>query len=101
MCRESPTSHGAGLINRLRDVRTIMHNSGSALMASASRPASPGSEAAKTRSRARSSRRASRVRRIILNITGGPELGLFEVNEAAEIVHNAAHQDANLISAPL
>lgn len=34
---------------------------------------------------------------IILNITGGPELGLFEVNEAAEIVHNAAHQDANLI----
>jgi cell division protein FtsZ len=34
---------------------------------------------------------------IILNITGGEELGLFEVNEAAEIVHNAAHQDANLI----
>jgi cell division protein FtsZ len=34
---------------------------------------------------------------IILNITGGPDLGLFEVNEAAEIVHNAAHQDANLI----
>jgi len=31
---------------------------------------------------------ASRTRR---------ELGLFEVNEAAEIVHNAAHQDANLI----
>ena len=34
---------------------------------------------------------------IILNITGGTDLGLFEVNEAAEIVHNAAHQDANLI----
>ncbi len=34
---------------------------------------------------------------IILNITGGADLGLFEVNEAAEIVHNAAHQDANLI----
>src|SRR3712207_9494944 len=34
---------------------------------------------------------------IILNITGGNGLGLFEVNEAAEIVHNAAHQDANLI----
>jgi cell division protein FtsZ len=34
---------------------------------------------------------------IILNITGGSDLGLFEVNEAAEIVHNAAHQDANLI----
>jgi cell division protein FtsZ len=32
-----------------------------------------------------------------LNITGGDDLGLFEVNEAAEIVHNAAHQDANLI----
>jgi cell division protein FtsZ len=32
-----------------------------------------------------------------LNITGGSDLGLFEVNEAAEIVHNAAHQDANLI----
>ena len=34
---------------------------------------------------------------IILNINGGPDLGLFEVNEAAEIVHNAAHQDANFI----
>ena len=34
---------------------------------------------------------------IILNITGGSDLGLFEVNEAAEIVHNSAHQDANLI----
>ncbi len=34
---------------------------------------------------------------ILLNITGGRNLGLFEVNEAAEIVQNAADRDANII----
>ena len=34
---------------------------------------------------------------ILLNITGGPEIGLFEVNEAAEVVTSAADQNANII----
>ncbi len=34
---------------------------------------------------------------VLLNITGGPNLGLFEVNEAAELVSQAADPDANII----
>lgn len=34
---------------------------------------------------------------VLLNITGGSNLGLFEVNEAAELVAQAADQDANII----
>ena len=34
---------------------------------------------------------------ILLNVTGGPEMGLFEVNEAAEVVTGAADQNANVI----
>ena len=34
---------------------------------------------------------------ILLNVTGGPNIGLFEVNEAAEVVTTAADQNANVI----
>ena len=34
---------------------------------------------------------------ILLNITGGHDLGLFEVNEAAEIVQSAADANSNII----
>ena len=34
---------------------------------------------------------------VLLNITGGPNLGLFEVNEAAELVAESADPDANII----
>ena len=34
---------------------------------------------------------------ILLNITGGSDLGLFEVNEAAEIISGAADSDCNII----
>jgi len=34
---------------------------------------------------------------ILLNVTGGTEIGLFEVNEAAEVVTSAADQNANVI----
>jgi cell division protein FtsZ len=34
---------------------------------------------------------------ILLNISGGPDLKLYEINEAAEIVRNASSQDANII----
>jgi cell division protein FtsZ len=37
------------------------------------------------------------ARGILLNISGGSALGLFEVNEAAEIIHGVAHPDANII----
>ncbi len=34
---------------------------------------------------------------ILLNMTGGSDLGLFEVNEAAEIIHSAADRNSNII----
>jgi cell division protein FtsZ len=34
---------------------------------------------------------------ILLNVTGGQDIGLFEVNEAAEVVTSAADQNANVI----
>jgi cell division protein FtsZ len=34
---------------------------------------------------------------VLLNIAGGSDLGLFEVNEAANIIAKAAHPDANII----
>ena len=34
---------------------------------------------------------------VLLNITGGPNLGLYEVNEAAELVAQAADPEANII----
>jgi len=89
-----------GLINLdFADVRTIMQNSSSALMGiGESSSENRGAEAARLAiSSPLLEASIEGATGIILNITGGPELGLFEVNEAAEIVHNAAHQDANLI----
>jgi cell division protein FtsZ len=37
------------------------------------------------------------ARSILLSITGGPNLSLWEVNEAAKSVSEAAHPDANII----
>ena len=37
------------------------------------------------------------ARGILLTIAGGSDLGLFEVNEAAEVIHGVAHPDANII----
>jgi cell division protein FtsZ len=37
------------------------------------------------------------ARGVLLNIAGGSDLGLFEVNEAANIIAKAAHPDANII----
>ncbi len=34
---------------------------------------------------------------ILLNVSGGPDLKLFEVNEAAEIIRNSSSQEANII----
>jgi cell division protein FtsZ len=37
------------------------------------------------------------ARGILLNITGGSDLGLFEINEAAEIISGAADNECNII----
>jgi cell division protein FtsZ len=89
-----------GLVNLdFADVRTIMRDAGSALM---------GIGSASGENRATEAARAAvsspllettieGATGILLNITGGPEIGLFEVNEAAEVVTSAADQNANVI----
>ncbi len=89
-----------GLINLdFADVRTIMHDAGSALMGIGS--AAGENRCAEAAKIAISSplleESVEGATGILLNITGGRELGLFEVNEAAEIIQEAADKDANII----
>jgi cell division protein FtsZ len=89
-----------GLINLdFADVRTIMHDAGSALMGIGQ--SSGESRAADAANMAISSplleESIDGATGILLNITAGNELGLFEVNEAAEIVHSAADPNATII----
>src|SRR2546421_2458695 len=89
-----------GLINLdFADVRTIMHDAGSALMGIGT--ASGESRAAEAAKNAISSplleQSVEGATGILLNITGGNDLGLFEVNEAAEIIQSAASNDSNII----
>jgi cell division protein FtsZ len=89
-----------GLINLdFADVRTIMHDAGSALMGigSASGEQRAGESAKNAISSPLLEESVEGATGILLNITGGRELGLFEVNEAAEIVSSAADQNANII----
>ena len=37
------------------------------------------------------------ARGVIINVTGGPDLSLIEVSEASSIIHEAAHDEANII----
>jgi len=89
-----------GLINLdFADVRTIMHDAGSALMgigsAAGENRAAEAARAAISSPLLESS--VEGATGILLNITGGGDLGLFEVNDAAEIVASAADQNANII----
>src|SRR5438067_2198694 len=89
-----------GLINLdFADVRTIMHDAGSALMGIGSASGeSRATEAAKTAiSSPLLEESVEGAAGILLNITGGRDLGLFEVNEAAEIIASAADSNANII----
>src|ERR1700754_2929033 len=89
-----------GLINLdFADVRTIMHDAGSALMGiGQSGGESRAAEAAKAAiSSPLLEESVEGATGILLNITGGHDLGLFEVNEAAEIVQSAADQNSNII----
>src|SRR6202047_4674848 len=89
-----------GLINLdFADVRTIMRDAGTALMGIGM--ASGENRAAEAAKMAISSplleESVEGATGILLNITGGNDLGLFEVNEAAEIVQSAADQNSNII----
>lgn len=89
-----------GLINLdFADVKTIMKETGSALMGIGH--SSGDKRAADAAKMAISSplleTNIDGAKGVLLNITGGPSLGLYEVNEAAEIVSAAADQDANII----
>ncbi|MDP9376264.1 MAG: cell division protein FtsZ [Actinomycetota bacterium] len=89
-----------GLINLdFADVRTIMQDAGSALMGiGMATGESRAGEAAKAAiSSPLLEESVEGATGILLNITGGRELGLFEVNEAAEIIHSAADANANII----
>jgi cell division protein FtsZ len=89
-----------GLINLdFADVKTVMTDAGSALMGIGS---------------ARGENRATRAAElaissplleasidgamgVLLSVAGGSDLGLFEINEACELVQNAAHPEARII----
>jgi len=89
-----------GLINLdFADVRTVMMDTGSALMGiGVGRGESRAVDAA---NQAISSplleTTIEGAKGILINITGGPDLGLFEVNEAAQVIINAADPEANII----
>jgi cell division protein FtsZ len=89
-----------GLVNLdFADVRTIMRDAGSALMgigeASGENRAAEAARAAVSSPLLETTIEGATG--ILLNITGGPEIGLFEVNEAAEVVTSAADKNANVI----
>jgi cell division protein FtsZ len=89
-----------GLINLdFADVRTIMHDAGTALMGiGAAAGENRAVEAAKMAiSSPLLEESVEGATGILLNITGGRDLGLFEVNEAAEIVASAADSNSNII----
>src|SRR5438132_5515509 len=89
-----------GLVNLdFADVRTIMREAGSALMgigaASGDNRASEAARAAVSSPLLESS--IDGATGILLNVTGGTDIGLFEVNEPAEVVTSAADPNANII----
>jgi cell division protein FtsZ len=89
-----------GLVNLdFADVRTIMRGAGSALMgigaAAGENRAAEAARIAVSSPLLESSIEGATG--ILLNFTGGPEVGLFEVNEAAEVVTGAADASANII----
>jgi cell division protein FtsZ len=89
-----------GLVNLdFADVRTIMTDAGSALMGiGESDGESRAAEAARVAvSSPLLEASVEGATGILLNITGGSDLGLFEVNEAAEVVTGAADANANII----
>jgi cell division protein FtsZ len=92
---------GHGLINLdFNDVRTIMNEMGMALM---------GTGIGRGENRATDAARAAisnplledlsmqGARGVLINFTGGPDMTLFEVEEAAKLIQDASHEEANII----
>lgn len=89
-----------GLINLdFADVRSIMSEGGAALMAVGHGTGE--NRALDAAQEAISSQlldvTIDGARGILFNVTGGPDLSLFEVNEAAEIIRQTAHPEVNII----
>ena len=90
-----------GLINLdFADVKTIMSGMGVAMMGTAM--AEGNTRAVDAANRAISSplledASVKGARGVIINVTGGPDMSLLEVNEALTIIQESAHEDANII----
>jgi len=89
-----------GLINLdFADVRAIMSEGGAALMAVGT---GTGDERAKAAAENAISSKLLDItidgaRGVLFNVTGGPSMTLFEVNQAAAIIRETAHPDVNMI----
>jgi cell division protein FtsZ len=92
-----------GLINLdFADVKSVMHAAGSALMGIGS--ARGEDRAMQAAEKAISSPLLEAgidgAHGVLLSVSGGSDLGLFEINEAARLVSDAAHPEANIIFVP-
>ena len=89
-----------GLINLdFADVRTVMSMGGAALMAIGH---ASGDDRAQIAAEQALSNRLLDVtidgaRGILFNVTGGPDLSLYEINQAASVIRETSHPDVNLI----
>ena len=89
-----------GLINLdFADVKSVMSGAGSALMGIGSARGDNRALLAAEQAIASPLLEASMegAHGVLLSISGGSDLGLFEINEAASLVSDAAHPDANII----
>jgi cell division protein FtsZ len=90
-----------GLINLdFADVKTIMSRMGMAIMGTGIATGQDRANLAATAAISSPLLEDASVqgaRGVIINITGGPDLTLAEVSEASEIIHGAAHEEANII----
>jgi len=89
-----------GLINLdFADVRTVMFEAGSAMMGIGT--GSGDNRAVEAAEQAISSplleETITGAKGVIFNVTGGSDLTLYEVNDAAEVIYNAVDPDANII----
>jgi cell division protein FtsZ len=90
-----------GLINLdFADVKTIMSGMGVAMMGTGTSEGDSRAMLAAQKAIASPLLEDSSVngaRGVIINITGGPDMSLLEVNEASCVIQEAAHEDANII----
>lgn len=89
-----------GLINLdFADVKSVMQGAGSALMGVGSARGEERAIEAATAAISSPLLEASieGAHGVLLSVSGGSDLGLFEINEAARMVSDAAHPDANII----